>query len=304
VTRVRLPLWLAIPGVVLVVLVLVNALTFLVAEQRRATQLHAERFEALAGRLSAFADLYRRLPEMDRVQLERIAQVRGERLVVQGRPRVGADRVRDPRLESRLRAGMELERETDIRVALRGRPSFNLFEPRRAQQLERLVVAVRLGPDAWLNADFHWPIGEPVLPGLVLSAGVSGVVLVGLGLWLGRRLSVPLEALAHAAERLHAGQQVMPGSASCRWSTKLTTSVRVPGRKWRTTCSVPPSWSTWNRPTTSSTGVRAPRTASTTLAPIVQSHKDCERYTASRRGRSSAEAGSEPFAMNASKDSR
>lgn len=224
-TRVRLPLWLAIPGAVLVVVVLANALTFLVAEQRRATQLQAERFEALAGRLTAFADLYRRLPEMDRAQLERIAQVRGERVVVQGRPRVGADRERDPRLEARLRAGMNLDHEADIRVARRGRPSFNVFEPRRAQQQERLVVAVRLGPDAWLNADFHWPVGEPVLPGLVLSACVSGVVLVGLGLWLGRRLSVPLEALAHAAERLHAGQQVVPVAARGPFSLRDTVTA-------------------------------------------------------------------------------
>lgn len=211
---VGLPLWLEISGAVLVALMVSNALTLLVAEERRASLLQAERFEALAGRLAAFADLYRRLPEMDRVQLERLAQVRGERLVVQGRPRVGEDRARDPRLEARLREGLSLGREADIRIARRGRPSFNLLGPRLAQSRERLVVAIRLAPDAWLNGDFHWPVGEPVLPGLVLSACLSGVFVVCFGFWIGRRLSGPLRDLARAAERLHAGQAVAPVPAA------------------------------------------------------------------------------------------
>jgi signal transduction histidine kinase len=210
VKRLSVPLWLEISAGVLIVLVLSNALTLYVAEQQRLTIARSEGFKAIQTRIVAFMDLKRRLPEEAQAQLIKLASVRYERLAVSSVPRVDVDIVRDARMEERLRVALGLKASTDVRVARRGRPSLSLVSVQHQRQQERIAVAVSIAPGQWLNGDFYWPVGESIIPGIVFAAGVSGILLVLLSMWIARRLSSPLRELALAAERLQRGQTVSP----------------------------------------------------------------------------------------------
>ena len=208
--RLSLPLWLEISAGVLIVLVLSNALTLYVAEQQRLTFSTPEGFQAIETRLVAFMDLSSRLPGEAQAKLIKLASVRYERLAVSSVPRVAADNVRDARLEERLRGVLGLKADADVRVARRGRPSLSLVSAQHPRQQERIAVAVPIAPGQWLNGEFYWPVGESLVPGIVFAAGVSGILLVLLSMWIARRLSSPLRELALAAERLQHGHAVAP----------------------------------------------------------------------------------------------
>lgn len=209
-----LPLWLEISTGVLLVLVVSHALTLVVAEQRRVAAVRAERLQALEERMAAFVALYRRLPPDDLAVLERVAGAQYERLGVARTPRIAFDSARDPVLEARLRRTLGLEANLAVRFVKRGRPALSLFGRRNARQFERYAAAIELGGGRWLNAEFYWPIGGSLLPGLLLASLCSAVLLVAFSFWLARRLARPLAALAHAAERAQQGEQVSPLLAS------------------------------------------------------------------------------------------
>jgi signal transduction histidine kinase len=97
-----------------------------------------------------------------------------------------------------------------VRVARRGKPALSLISDLHPRQQERFAVAVPIAPGQWLNGEFYWPVGESLVPGIVFAAGVSGILLVLLSMWVARRLSSPLRELAIAAERLQRGQAVSP----------------------------------------------------------------------------------------------
>ena len=221
--RLSLPLWLEISAGVLLVLVLSNALTLYVAEQQRLTFSTPEGFQAIETRLVAFMDLSSRLPGEAQAQLIKLASVRYERLAVSSVPRVAADNVRDARLEERLRGVLGLKADADVRVARRGRPSLSLLRELHPKQQERIAVAVSIAPGQWLNGEFYWPVGESIIPGVMFAAGVSGMLLVLLSMWIARRLSSPLRELALAAERLQHGHAVSPLRA--RGSSTLQATV-------------------------------------------------------------------------------
>ena len=208
--RLSVPLWLEISAGVLIVLVLSNALTLYVAEQQRLTSARSERFQVIETRMAAFMNLYSRLPGEAQAQLVNLASARHERLAVSSLPRVASDVVRDVRMEERLRDALGLEAGADVRVARRGKPALSLVSDLHPRQQERFAVAVPIAPGQWLNGEFYWPVGESLVPGIVFSAGVSGVLLVLLSMWIARRLSSPLRELALAAERLQRGQAVSP----------------------------------------------------------------------------------------------
>ena len=208
--RLSVPLWLEISAGVLIVLVLSNALTLYVAEQQRLTFSRSEGFQAIETRMAAFMDLSRRLPEEAQAQLVNLASARHERLAVSSLPRVAADVVRDARMEERLRDALGLEAGADVRVARRGKPALSLMSDLHPRQQERFAVAVPIAPGQWLNGEFYWPVGESLVPGIVFAAGVSGILLVLLSMWIASRLSSPLRELALASERLQRGQAVSP----------------------------------------------------------------------------------------------
>lgn len=203
---VSLPLWLEFSAGILVVLLLSNGLTLLVAEQRRLSAARSERFRAVEARIDAFVDLYRRVPSEDRPQLLSLASVRHERLVVGLVPRVASGSYRDAAMEDRLRKVLALPPDADIRVAKRGRPELSLVEQLHPRQQERFAVAVALGNGEWLNGEFYWPVGESLLPGIVFSGAVSAILLVLLSVWIARRLAAPLRQLADAAEQIQQGK--------------------------------------------------------------------------------------------------
>ena len=209
-----LPLWLEISAGVLLVLVVSNVLTLVVAEQRRVAAVRAERLQALEERMAAFVALYRRLSPDDRVVLERVAGAQYERLGVARTPRIALDSARDHVLEARLRQTLGLDAKLAVRFVKRGRPAFSLFGRRNARQFERYAVAIELGAGHWLNAEFYWPIGGSLLPGLLLASLCSAVLLVAFSFWLAHRLARPLTALVRAAERAQQGELVSPLAAS------------------------------------------------------------------------------------------
>lgn len=208
--QLSVPLWLEFSACILVVLVLSNALTLYVAEQRRLSAVRTEKFRAVEMRIEAFADLYRRVPVEGRGQLLNLASARHEKLAVSKVPRVAAGSVRDARVEARLRQVLGLDAAADVRVSKRGRPELSLVEGLHSRQQERFSVAVLIAPGEWLNGDFYWPIGESLLPGIMFSGLVSAVLLVLLSLWIARRLAVPLMELASAADRLQQGKSIVP----------------------------------------------------------------------------------------------
>ena len=209
-----LPLWLEISAGVLLVLIVSNVLTLVVAEQRRVSAVRADRLQALEERVVAFVGLYRRLPAVDRVALERLAGAQYERIGVARLPRVAVDSARAFDLEDRLRRALGAADGNEVRLVKRGRPTFNLFGRRHARQFERYAVSVGLGDGRWLNAEFYWPVGGSLLPGLVLAGACSAVLLVAFSVWLSRRLAGPLAALAHAADRAQRGEAVALPPAS------------------------------------------------------------------------------------------
>lgn len=204
------PLWLEISAGVLLVLILSNALTLYVSEQQRMVAARAERFQMIETRVAAFMNLYRRLPTEAQTELVNLASARHERLAVSSLPRVSADSVRDARMEERLREALGLNTASDVRVARRGRPSLNLMSALHPRQQERFAVAVPIAHGQWLNGEFYWPVGESLVPGIVFAAGISGILLVLLSMWIAHRLALPLRDLATAAERLEHGKAISP----------------------------------------------------------------------------------------------
>ncbi len=203
---VSFPLWLEISAGILVVLLLSNGLTLLVAEQRRLSAARSERFRSVEARIDAFADLYRRVPAEGRAQLLSLASVRHERLAVGTVPRVAFSSDRDGVMEDRLRRVLALPQDADVRVTKRGRPELSLVEQLHPRQQERFAVAVALGNGEWLNGEFYWPVGESLLPGILFSGAVSAIMLVLLSVWIARRLAAPLRQLADAADQIQQGK--------------------------------------------------------------------------------------------------
>lgn len=204
------PLWLELCAAFLVALLVSNAVTFAVAEHRRSSSIRAERIGAIEDRLSALVGLLARLPESERGRLLTIASVRHERVSIGATPRVADDAERDFKAEERLKAALLPEIQLDVRVAKRGTPSLSLVAPRKRGGQERYTVAVGLGPRQWLNAEFHWPEGEALLPGLIFSSGVAALALVFVAVWTGFRLSGPLQHLALASSVMQTGRAADP----------------------------------------------------------------------------------------------
>jgi signal transduction histidine kinase len=125
-------------------------------------------------------------------------------------PRVAADATRDAAAEKKLKAALGALAAGDVRVAKRGTPEVFPFTPKKRAGIERLSAAIALGPGRWLNAEFFWPEGANLLPGLLLSAAVASLALVIVAIWLAYRLSRPLQRLSEASVRMAQGQAVEP----------------------------------------------------------------------------------------------
>ncbi len=212
--RLSFPLWLEVSAGVLLVLLISNGLTLVIAEQRRVAAVGAERLQALEDRMGAFLALYGRLSPRDREALQTLAGTQYERLGVARSPRVAADSDRDYRLEDRLRRALSLDVSVDVRLMKRGRPGMRLFGRRHAGSFERYAVAVALEDGRWLNGEFYWPIGSSLWPGILLAGLVSAVLLVALSFWIARRLARPLSELALAAQSVQNGESVRPVRAT------------------------------------------------------------------------------------------
>src|SRR5262249_20781144 len=156
--------------------------------------------------LTALAGLIQRLPEAEREDLLKVASVRRERVSVGTRPKVARDAPRDAEAEARLRAEMQALAVGEIRIAKRGSPDFTLFGPRPRVGLERLSGAIGVGEGKWLNAEFVWPQGSSMLPGLLLSAAVASLALVAVAVWLAYRFSGPLQRLSAASIEMARGK--------------------------------------------------------------------------------------------------
>jgi signal transduction histidine kinase len=208
--RWRAPLWLELSAAVLIALLASNAVTFVLVEYQRSQEIRSERLTAIENRLTALAGLITRLPEAEREDLLKVASVRRERVSIGTRPRVGKDVPRDAEAEARLRTEMAALNVSDVRVAKRGSPDFTLFGPRPRVGLERLSVAIALTDGKWLNAEFVWPQGSSMLPGLVLSGGVASLALIAVSVWLAYRFSTPLQRLSEASTAMARGRTVAP----------------------------------------------------------------------------------------------
>jgi signal transduction histidine kinase len=209
-TKRRIPLWLELSAAVLLALIASNAVTFAIAEYQRSLEIKAERLTAIESRISALMGLMARLPEAEQAPLFRVASVRRERVSTSAVPRVAADAERDPAAEAKLKAALGALATGEVRVAKRGTPDILPFMPKKRAGIERLSVAVALAPGRWLNAEFFWPEGANLLPGLLLSAAVASVALLMVAIWLAYRLSRPLQRLAEASARMAQGQSVSP----------------------------------------------------------------------------------------------
>lgn len=209
-SRWRIPLWLELSTAVLLALVASNAVTFAIAEYQRAAEIKAERQGAIESRLSALLNLLARLPASEHEQLFKVASVRRERVSIGAVPRVAADATRDAAAEKKLKAALGPLAAGDVRVAKRGAPDVFPFMPKKRAGIERLSAAIALGPGRWLNAEFYWPEGANLLPGLLLSAAIASLALVIVAIWLAYRLSRPLQRLSEASVRMAQGQAVEP----------------------------------------------------------------------------------------------
>jgi signal transduction histidine kinase len=136
--------------------------------------------------------------------------VRRERVSIGKIPRVGAAASRDDAAEVKLRAALGGLATGDVRVAKRGSPAVLPFMPKKRSGIERLSVAIALAPDRWLNAEFFWPDGADLLPGLLLSAGVASLTLIVVAGWLAFRFSRPLHRLSEASVKMAEGRAVEP----------------------------------------------------------------------------------------------
>lgn len=208
--RVRVPLWLELSVVILLALIASNAVTFAIVEYQRSLEIRSERMRAIEDRLTALVGLLSRLPETERADLLKVASVRRETVSIGKAPRVGRDVQRDAEAEKRLRTALGPLAVGDVRVAKRGSPDISFFGPRPRVGRERLSVAIALTGDQWLNAEFSWPQGSSLLPGLLLSAGVASIVLLAVAIWLGYRFSGPLQRLSEASADMARGRAVAP----------------------------------------------------------------------------------------------
>lgn len=206
----RIPLWLELSAAVLLALIASNAVTFAIAEYQRAAEIKAERLNAMQDRLGALMGLLARLPEAEHASLFKVASVRRERVSTSDIPRVAANAERDPAAEARLKAALGNLVTGDVRVAKRGTPDILPFMPKKRAGIERLSVAIALPQERWLNAEFFWPEGANLLPGLLLSAAVASLALLIVAIWLAYRFSRPLQRLSEASARMAHGQAVAP----------------------------------------------------------------------------------------------
>jgi signal transduction histidine kinase len=209
-TKRRIPLWLELSAAVLLALIASNAVTFAIAEYQRSLEIKAERLTAIESRISALMGLMARLPEAEHAPLFKIASVRRERVSTSAVPRVAADAARDAAAEAKLKAALGALATGEVRVAKRGAPDILPFMPKKRAGIERLSVAVALAPGRWLNAEFFWPEGANLLPGLLLSAAVASLALLIVAIWLGFRFSRPLQRLSEASARMAQGHAVSP----------------------------------------------------------------------------------------------
>jgi signal transduction histidine kinase len=154
--------------------------------------------------------LMTRLPEAEHAPLFKVASVRRERVSTGDIPRVAANAERDAAAEAKLKTALGALVTGDVRVAKRGTPDIFPFMPKKRAGIERLSVAIALPHDRWLNAEFFWPEGANLLPGLLLSAAVASLALVIVAIWLAYRLSRPLQRLSEASVRMAQGQSVPP----------------------------------------------------------------------------------------------
>lgn len=206
----RIPLWLELSAAILLALLASNAITFAIAEYDRAQEIRAERMSALEDRLTALMGLIARLPASEHEALFKVASVRRERVSTSDIPRVALNAERDPSAETKLKAALGSLATADVRVAKRGTPEILPFMPKKRGGIERLSVAIALPGERWLNAEFFWPEGANLLPGLLLSAGVASLALIVVAIWSAFRLSRPLQRLAQASAKMAAGQAVEP----------------------------------------------------------------------------------------------
>jgi len=207
--RARVPLWIELSAAILIALIASNAVTFAIVEYQRSLEVRSERLRAIEDRLTALVGLLSRLPESERADLLKVASVRRERVSVGKTPRVGEDAQRDAEAETRLKTALG-GGSGDVRIAKRGTPDISFFSRRPRVGLERLSVAIALSNGQWLNAEFSWPQGSSLLPGLLLSAGVASIVLLAVAIWLGYRFSGPLQRLAEASGEMARGRPVAP----------------------------------------------------------------------------------------------
>jgi methyl-accepting chemotaxis protein len=204
----RIPLWMELSAAVLLALIGSNAVTFAIAEYQRSLEIKTERLTAIESRLSALMGLMARLPETEHAPLFKVASVRRERVSTGDIPRVAANAERDAAAEAKLKAALGALVTGDVRVAKRGTPDIFPFMPKKRAGIERLSVAIALPHDRWLNAEFFWPEGANLLPGLLLSAAVASLALLIVAIWLAYRLSRPLQRLSEASVRMAQGQSV------------------------------------------------------------------------------------------------
>ncbi|MBP6013569.1 MAG: hypothetical protein KBA31_15185 [Alphaproteobacteria bacterium] len=206
----RVPLWLELSAAILLALLASNAVTFTIAEVQRSREIKAERLGAMEDRLTALMGLLSRLPEAEREALFKVASVRRERVSIGKIPRVAAEAERDATAEGRLRSALGVLAVGEVRVAKRGSPDVLPFMPAKRAGIERLSVAVAIAPGQWLNAEFFWPEGANLLPGLLLSAGVASLALLIVSVSLAYRLSLPLQRLSMASTAMAAGKAGPP----------------------------------------------------------------------------------------------
>ena len=203
----RLPLWVELSGAILIALVVSNAITVAIITWKRAAETREERLSAMENRVASVATLLAQLPAGERQRLLKVASIPGERISIGARPRVGAEAERDTTAENRLRKALGIG--ADIRIAKRGVPDPGVFGSRPANK-ERLSLAIALGANEWLNADFAWPPGASLLPELIFASLVAAAALLLVALWLSYRFSGPLQRLSLASERMTDGKPVDP----------------------------------------------------------------------------------------------
>jgi signal transduction histidine kinase len=200
-------LWLELSAAILIALLVSNAITVAIITSKRAAETREERLSTMENRVAAVAALLAQVPQSERDKLLKVASIAGERVTIGAHPRVGADAPRDTTAENRLRK--TLGANADIRIAKRGAPDLTLFGP-RSRNPERLALAIGLGTNKWLNAEFVWPPGASLVPELIFASLVAALALLAVAIWLSFRFSGPLQRLSHASEKMADGKSVEP----------------------------------------------------------------------------------------------